>query len=59
MKVLITKQNEGYFLSLNPKLKFIDCTINTSIFKISEKKFIELTNKIRESGNNPFSIMSW
>jgi len=59
MDILIIKANEKIFSNINPKLKFVESTKNTSIFKITEKKFIELRNKLRELGFNPYSIMSW
>lgn len=59
MVVLITKQNEGFFSRFNPKFKFTESTVNTSTFRITEKKFIELRNWVRGQGVNPYAVMSW
>lgn len=59
MIVLITKQNESFFKSLNPKLKFTSQTTNTSTFNISVKSFTKLKSEVVALGNNPYSVMTW
>ncbi|MES2515930.1 MAG: hypothetical protein V4580_17380 [Bacteroidota bacterium] len=59
MNVLITKQNEPFFKELLPKVVFIESTVNTSFFKISEKKFVKLRDEIRAKGHNPYAVMAW
>ena len=61
MTILITKQNQEFIQSLIPatKLKFVEETKNTTIFNLSEKKFLKLRNEIREKGLNPYALMYW
>ena len=59
MVVLITKQNIPFFEEFDKKLKFEESTKNTCTFKISDKKFMELRNHIREKGLNPYALMMW
>jgi len=59
MKVLITKQDEPFFLLFNPKFEFTESSENTCTFKITTKKFSELYTWIRTQGYNPYAIMHW
>jgi len=59
MNVLIAKQNEPIFKKILPKVTFIEASTNTSVFKVSEKKFIKLRDELRTQGYNPYSVMAW
>jgi hypothetical protein len=59
MTVLIATANTQLFLDFNSKIKFEPSTANTCIFRITEKKFIQLRQYVRDLGYNPFSIMAW
>lgn len=59
MKVLITNINIDYFKSLEPTVKIEPSTRNTSIMTCTPKKFEKIRAAIRESGNNPYALMSW
>ena len=59
MRILIVKQNQAFFKKLLPKIKFKEETENTTSFGISPQNFEKLQKKIRETGNNPFSVMAW
>ena len=58
IKVLITKQNEGFFRNLGIT-NFKEATKNTCFFKCSEIKFLSIRNELRKNGINPYSVMSW
>lgn len=59
MNILITKQNQNFFLDFDKKLKFEDKTKNTCTFKVSNKKFYKLLDWIRAKGLNPYALIAW
>lgn len=60
INVLIAKSNKEFIEQLNIcTIKFRSSTKNTCTFKISESDFMNLYNKIKASGLNPFALMSW
>ena len=58
MTILIAKQNQEFFKELEPKLKFVPATTNTSTFEIEENKYNNLVKNLREWGYNTFAIMT-
>jgi hypothetical protein len=59
MKVLIANQNKDIFEEYSKSLKFEVSTVNTSIFRISEKKFMDLYHWVSARGYNPYALMHW
>lgn len=59
MNVLIANANKDIFTEIDPKLKFIESTVNTSIFKVSPTRFEKIRSAVREKGYNPFALMAW
>jgi hypothetical protein len=59
MTVIIAKANQDLFKSFHSRIKFHEQSEHTVCFNTTEKKFIEIRNKVRERGLNPYAVMSW
>lgn len=61
MNILISKQNSDFFKKMMKCKTFNvqDQTEHTLTIKLSRNRFNGLYHSIKESGNNPFALMSW
>jgi len=59
IKVIILIQDEPFFKTINPNLKFIKRTADTSEFNVSQPTFYKILDYIAKYGKNPYSLMSW
>lgn len=61
MTIIIATQNERFFMEQmrTKTLNVIGKTAHTMHVKLSQKRFNTLYQRIKESGNNPYALMSW
>ena len=60
MNILIASANLDLFTELLGKSpKITQQTANTCTFRVTQKTFVKLRDKIRERGINPFAAMYW
>lgn len=59
MIVLIMTANQGIIRQFNPKINFKESTTHTCTFQITKNNFDKLYNWAKNSGYNPYALMSW